>query len=98
MPRRKKAAPSGASSAASTRKRSAGSTSVDDVLGWLRENASPRTREGLTRFGIPNANAFGVTVAELRAYAKQLGKDHALADALWSPVGTKRACSSSRDA
>jgi 3-methyladenine DNA glycosylase AlkD len=37
----------------------------------------------MARFGIPSTKAFGVTVGALRAYAKKLGRDHALAGALW---------------
>jgi 3-methyladenine DNA glycosylase AlkD len=56
---------------------------VDEALGWLRRHATKRTRDGMARFGIPSANALGVTVADIRRYAKTIGKDHALADALW---------------
>jgi 3-methyladenine DNA glycosylase AlkD len=58
-------------------------TSVDTVLTWLEQNATKETRAGMARFGIPSTKAFGVTVGALRSYAKKLGKDHALAQALW---------------
>lgn len=37
----------------------------------------------MTRFGIEADKAVGMSVAELRAKAKELGRDHALALALW---------------
>jgi 3-methyladenine DNA glycosylase AlkD len=45
--------------------------------------AEPSRLEGMARYGIDTRHALGVTVAELRALAKRLGKDHALAGALW---------------
>jgi 3-methyladenine DNA glycosylase AlkD len=38
----------------------------------------------MARYAIPSDNAFGVTVRDLRAYAKKLGHDHELAQALWA--------------
>jgi len=49
----------------------------------LRARASEEYRLGLTRFAIPNENAIGVAMGDLRAIAKQLGPSHALATALW---------------
>ena len=57
---------------------------VDEVLRWLRQHATKKTRDGMQRFGIPSANALGVTVGDMRRYAKTIGKDHALAAALWA--------------
>jgi 3-methyladenine DNA glycosylase AlkD len=37
----------------------------------------------MARYAIPSENAFGVPVGVLRQYAKQLGRDHGLAAALW---------------
>jgi 3-methyladenine DNA glycosylase AlkD len=45
--------------------------------------AEPSRLEGMARYGIDTRHALGVTVAELRALAKRLGKDHPLAGALW---------------
>jgi len=59
---------------------------VDDpeaVVATLKAMGSERTREGMARYAIPSDNAFGVTVGELRAFAKRLGPSHALAAALW---------------
>src|SRR5687768_1475150 len=37
----------------------------------------------MTRYGIPNDNAFGVSVGVRRAKAKEIGRDHDLALGLW---------------
>jgi 3-methyladenine DNA glycosylase AlkD len=37
----------------------------------------------MSRYGIPSDGAFGVPVGKIRAYAKELGRHHALALALW---------------
>ena len=58
-------------------------TSADEAVRWLRQHATKKTRDGMARFGIPSTNALGVTVGDLRRYAKTIGQDHALADALW---------------
>jgi 3-methyladenine DNA glycosylase AlkD len=57
---------------------------ADDVVRWLRQHATKKTRDGMRRFGIPSTNALGVTVGDMRRYAKTLAKDHALAAALWA--------------
>lgn len=56
---------------------------VAAVLTWLKRHSSARTREGMARYGIPSDNASGVSVADIRLLAKRLGRDHALALALW---------------
>jgi len=40
-------------------------------------------RDGLARFAIPTEYALGVTMGQIQTLAKQLGRDHALAQALW---------------
>ena len=37
----------------------------------------------MTRYGIPSDNALGVSVADIRLLAKQIGRNHELAAALW---------------
>jgi len=54
-----------------------------EVLAWLKRNGTQRTVDGMARYGLPSDRAFGVTVAAMRAQAKKIGKDHALAAALW---------------
>jgi 3-methyladenine DNA glycosylase AlkD len=56
---------------------------VESALTWLKRHATKRTREGMARYGIPSDNALGVSVADIRLLAKQLGRNHELAAALW---------------
>jgi 3-methyladenine DNA glycosylase AlkD len=56
---------------------------VRAVLDWLERTGTRETREGMARYAIPSDTAFGVTVGELRKEARRLGRDHALALALW---------------
>lgn len=56
---------------------------VRDVLTWLERRASRKNVAGMARYGIVSPKVFGISVAVLRAYAKRLGRDHALALALW---------------
>jgi len=53
------------------------------ALAWLEAHGTRETRDGMARYGIPSTHAYGVTVGATKAYAKQIGKDHALAQALW---------------
>jgi 3-methyladenine DNA glycosylase AlkD len=53
------------------------------ALDWLRAHASESTREGMARYAIPSEHALGVGMKDIQALAKQLGRDHALAGALW---------------
>jgi 3-methyladenine DNA glycosylase AlkD len=56
---------------------------VDEVLARLRALAVPDRLPGMARYGIATEHAYGVTVTELRAVAKDLGRDHGLAGELW---------------
>src|SRR5688500_11013468 len=56
---------------------------LQSVLDWLQASGSATVRDGLERFAIPSAGAYGVSVGDLRKKAKELGSDHALATALW---------------
>src|SRR6185503_19045727 len=40
-------------------------------------------RDGMARYGLPSDKAFGVSVKDIQSVAKRLGKNHALAAALW---------------
>lgn len=57
---------------------------VDDVIAALQKRASKKTRDGMARYAIPSQRAFGVPVGEIRKLGKTLGKNHALAEALWN--------------
>jgi 3-methyladenine DNA glycosylase AlkD len=54
------------------------------VLARLRDLADPGRLPGMARYGIGSGTAIGVTVAELRALAKELGHSHELAQGLWA--------------
>jgi 3-methyladenine DNA glycosylase AlkD len=59
------------------------SFSVASILARLKKHSSARNREGMARYGLPSDNALGVSVADIRLLAKQVGRDHDLAIALW---------------
>jgi 3-methyladenine DNA glycosylase AlkD len=56
---------------------------VGYALAWLEKNGSKAGRDGMARFNIPSDKAFGVPMNRIQALAKELGRDHALAQALW---------------
>lgn len=56
---------------------------TEHALAWLREHASAQHRDGMARFAIPADRAFGVPMKDIQSLAKQLGRDHGLAAALW---------------
>ena len=49
----------------------------------LRSMANPKNLEGMKRFGINPEGTLGVSIYDLRPFAKELGTDHNLAVALW---------------
>lgn len=53
------------------------------ILARLRKLADPGNVEGMARYGINPKGTLGVPVPALRAIAKEAGRDHALASALW---------------
>jgi 3-methyladenine DNA glycosylase AlkD len=56
---------------------------VASALRWLEDHASKSVRDGMLRYAIPNDHALGVRMGDIQKLAKQLGRDHALALALW---------------
>jgi 3-methyladenine DNA glycosylase AlkD len=56
---------------------------LQTVMDELAILGSPENRAGMARYGINVAEAFGVPIPALRAIARRLGTDHALAQALW---------------
>ena len=56
---------------------------VDEAIAWLRSHATKATRDGMARYNVPSDRAFGVSMKNIQLLAKQLGRDHALAAALW---------------
>lgn len=55
-----------------------------EVLKRMRSAASQETKKSMARFGIHAKKAYGVRIPELRKIAGQIGKDHSLANQLWS--------------
>lgn len=53
------------------------------MIATLRSIGDPANVAGMARFGIDAERALGIRVTELRALARTLGHDHALAVALW---------------
>ena len=60
-----------------------GNPSAEEVLARLRALADPSRRDGMARYGIGTGEVWGVTVAEIRALGRELGRDSDLAAALW---------------
>jgi len=57
---------------------------VEAALAWLKQKSTQRDRDNLGRFGITASKAFGVSMGNIQALAKRLGRSHELAAALWS--------------
>lgn len=51
---------------------------------WLARRGTARNRTGMARFGITSAKTFGVSMATMRSLTRRLGRDHAVAEALWA--------------
>lgn len=56
---------------------------VGDVLAWLERRGTKRNREGMARYAITAPKVFGVSMAVIQELARDVGQDHALAEALW---------------
>ena len=54
------------------------------ALAFLKKRGSKRGVDGMARYGIVARKAFGVSVADIRALAKRLGRDPKLAAILWT--------------
>ncbi len=55
----------------------------NEVMLWLKRRGTRRNVEGMARYGIVAKRAFGVPMGTLLSLRKRLGRDHALATALW---------------
>lgn len=53
------------------------------VCRWLARRGSARNREGMARYGITSARMYGVSMTTMRPLVRRLGRDQALAQALW---------------
>jgi 3-methyladenine DNA glycosylase AlkD len=56
---------------------------VATVLAELHRLANPTNVAGMARFGIVGEKLLGISVGQLRAVAKRIGRDHELAEELW---------------
>ena len=56
---------------------------VEQILSWLARHGTRRNREGMERFAISGTKTFGVSMAGMRPLVRRIGRDHALALALW---------------
>lgn len=56
---------------------------VSSVVATLKKMGSKSVRDGMARYGLPSNNAFGIPVGEMQNLAKDLGRNHELAQALW---------------
>lgn len=83
----RKTRPAGSATAARVRRGPSAVTAAErarGVIRALRGMGDPARLEGMARYGIDTRNAVGVTVTELRRVARDLGRDHDLAAALWT--------------
>ena len=57
---------------------------VQSALAWLKKHATKATRDGMARYAIPSDHAYGVAMKDIKALGATLGRDQALAAALWA--------------
>jgi 3-methyladenine DNA glycosylase AlkD len=57
---------------------------VESALAWLKKRATRATRDGMARYAIPSDHAYGVAMKDIKALGTTLGRDQALAAALWT--------------
>lgn len=57
---------------------------AEAAVARLRALSTPHDLANLARFGIEATKPLGVSVANIRVVAKELGRDHELAEALWA--------------
>ncbi len=56
---------------------------VEDIISRLRTLADPEAVKGMASFGINPENTLGVSMPAVRRLARDIGRDHRLALALW---------------
>lgn len=54
-----------------------------EIIRRLEALVKPDALEGMAPYGLGTERAYGVSIPNLRALAKEIGKDHALAQRLW---------------
>lgn len=57
---------------------------AEEILERLRKMANPANVAGMSRYGINPENTLGISIPNLRLLAKEIGKDHSLAQDLWT--------------
>jgi 3-methyladenine DNA glycosylase AlkD len=62
----------------------AGRPTCAEIVSELESLADPANVAGMARYGINPENTLGVSIPRLRAMAKEIGRDHALALELWA--------------
>jgi len=55
----------------------------DDILECLKSLSDAKAVEGMAKYGITPGKAYGVSIPGLRRIAREVGKDHGLAQRLW---------------
>jgi len=53
------------------------------ALKWLERRGTKKNRDGMARYGIVAKKVFGVSMGTMQSLAKELGRNHALSQALW---------------
>jgi 3-methyladenine DNA glycosylase AlkD len=56
----------------------------NEIVKKLRTLSNPENVKGMSRFGINPENTLGISIPVLRKMAKEIGKNHTLAQELWS--------------
>jgi 3-methyladenine DNA glycosylase AlkD len=56
---------------------------VEVVIARLKALGTKADLEGMSRYAIPSEKAFGVAINKIQGLAKELGKNHELAEQLW---------------
>jgi 3-methyladenine DNA glycosylase AlkD len=57
---------------------------VQSALEWLKAHSTKATLDGMARYALPSANAFGVAYRDMKILGKRLGRNHELAAGLWN--------------
>ncbi len=55
-----------------------------EIVALLKAHANPANVEGMARFGINPCHTLGIPIPVLRQVARQCGRDHSVADRLWT--------------
>jgi 3-methyladenine DNA glycosylase AlkD len=57
---------------------------TNEILRKLKSLANPEAVEGMIRFGISPKNTYGISLPNIRKIAREIGRNHELAQELWS--------------